>query len=379
MGKKVKQHVEGRSKAERKTIRANLGPLKGLTVQPKTKDRYNKAVQKFLSWTNNHGVTLPQQRCEMDHILADYLEYMWTEGEGRSLAADTVAGLQDRDPHLKGHLVISWRLLKTWASHEIPCRAPPLTEEALHTLVGHALFHSRATFALSLLLGFHGLLRTGELLELKGKDVSQASSTSVAVISLGLTKGGQRTGAAESVTITEADTLRRLWQWKQAISPGTKLCDAPHKWRKMFQTTVEALGLEQYQYRPYSLRRGGATFYFQRHGQLDRLLLQGRWQSSKTARLYINSGLAILAETELNLAPHARMFHKQFLRTKSLPLPQLEHAIHGRAGGSGRTNSTRRQKRKNKENTEFGVGGLVVPRFGGAQHYPRSLAHVYLG
>ena len=147
----------------------------------------------------------------------------------------------------------------------------------------------------------------------------------------------------------------------------------------MFQTTVEALGLEQYQYRPYSLRRGGATFYFQRHGQLDRLLLQGRWQSSKTARLYINSGLAILAETELNLAPHARMFHKQFLRTKSLPLPQLEHAIHGRAGGSGRTNSTRRQKRKNKENMEFGVGGLVVPRFGGAQHYPRSLAHVYLG
>lgn len=36
-------------------------------------------------------------------------------------------------------------------------------------------------------------------------------------------------------------------------------------------------------------------------------------------------------------------------------------------------------KRKNKGNTEFGVGGLVVPRFGGAQHYPRSLAHVYLG
>ena len=39
----------------------------------------------------------------------------------------------------------------------------------------------------------------------------------------------------------------------------------------------------------------------------------------------------------------------------------------------------RRPARKNKENTEFGVGGLVVPQFGGAQHYPRSLAHVYLG
>ena len=83
----------------------------------------------------------------------------------------------------------------------------------------------------------------------------------------------------------------------------------------MFNDTISSLGLSEYQYRPYSLRRGGATFYFQRHGQLDRLLIQGRWQSSKTARLYINSGLATLAETELRLTPHARVFHKHRVAT----------------------------------------------------------------
>ena len=193
--------------------------------------------------------------------MSDYLENLWAQGEGRSLASDTLAGLQDRDPHLKGHLVDSWRLLKTWVSNEIPSRAPPLTEQALQTLAGHALFSGFPVFCLSLMLG--GLLRTGEVLGLRNKDVSQEGLTSVAVISLGVT-GGKRAGAAESVT-TEADTLRRLWQWKRATSPGTSLCPQPHQWRKMFNDTISSLGLTEYQYRPYSLRRGGATFYFQHH------------------------------------------------------------------------------------------------------------------
>ena len=175
-------------------------------------------------------------------------------------------------------------------AHEIPCRAPPLTEQALQTVAGHALFHGRPTFCSSLLVAFCGLLRTKEVLAIKNKDVSQRGPTSVAAISLGLTKGGRRSGAPESVTITEEDTLRRLWQWKQASSPGSPLCPLPQKWRKMFNDTISSLGLSNYQCRPYSLRRGGATFYFQRRGPLDRLLIQGRWQSAKTARLYINSG-----------------------------------------------------------------------------------------
>lgn len=183
----------------------------------------------------------------------------------------------------------------------MPNRAPPLTEEALHTFVGHALFNNRQAFALSLLLGFYGLLRTGELLGLRNRDIAQTGPCAVAVISLGLTKGGQRVGAAESVTVTEEDTLRRLWQWKQTHSPGDTLCPSPSVWRKLFSSTAESLSLEDYEYRPYSLRRGGSTFYFQKHGQLDRLLIQGRWQSSRTARLYLNDGLAILAEIKVEV------------------------------------------------------------------------------
>ena len=283
------------------------------------------------------------------------------EGGGRSLASDTIAGLQHYDPKIKGHLAGSWRLLKTWVANEIPSRAPPLTEEALHTMVGYALFHKQVAFALSLLLGFYGLLRTGELLNLRNKDIVQESANSVAVISLGMTKGGQRAGAAESVTITEVETLRRLWQWKQSCTKGTSLCPTPYQWRKLFSDTVTALGLEDYQYRPYSLRRGGATFFFNKHGQLDRLLIQGRWQSAKTARLYINSGLAILAENQLKLAPHAKVFHNQFVQSKRSPLPKLEHATSGRAGGPGRKTSTTKTKQKTKKVVDWMSPGRAGP------------------
>jgi hypothetical protein len=126
--------------------RAQLGPLRNLTVQPKTRERYTKAVERFHIYLREQDIILPRQRQQLDPILSDYLENLWAQGEGRSLASDTLAGLQDRDPHLKGHLVYSWRLLKAWVSNEIPSRAPPLTEQALQTLAGHALFSGFPVF-----------------------------------------------------------------------------------------------------------------------------------------------------------------------------------------------------------------------------------------
>ena len=206
-----------------------------------------------------------------------------------------------------------------------------------------------------MLIGFYALLRTGELLSLRNKDIVQASSTSVAIISLGLTKGGQHTGASESVTLTEEETLRRLWQWKSQVPPGAFLCPAPHTWRKIFNQSLESLGLGDLGYRPYSLRRGGATFYFQRHGQLDRLLVQGRWQSSRTARIYLNSGLAMLAEQQLQMSPKALTFHQQFLRSRTRALPQLEQTTKSRGGLGQLGQCLKKAPRKENNHTRWGV------------------------
>lgn len=47
MGKKVSSHVEARSKEDRKKVRSKLGPLRKLTVQPRTRKRYDAALEIF--------------------------------------------------------------------------------------------------------------------------------------------------------------------------------------------------------------------------------------------------------------------------------------------------------------------------------------------
>jgi len=92
---KRKAKLEGRTKEERKKARKDMGSLQSLTVQPATKKRYNQAVDRFLQFLNREGLALPTARSKLDVLTAEYLEFLWQEGEGRALASDTLAGLQD--------------------------------------------------------------------------------------------------------------------------------------------------------------------------------------------------------------------------------------------------------------------------------------------
>ena len=63
------------------------------------------------------------------------------------------------------------------------------------------------------------------------------------------------------------------------------------KYRKIWKQVVASLQLEQSNYLPYSLRRGGATSAYRQGATLDELLLKGRWKHVATARLYLDQGL----------------------------------------------------------------------------------------
>jgi len=335
--------LEGRSKEERINKRRQLGSLRSLTVQPSTKKRYDAALNKFFDFLKFENISLPKQRVQMDGLLSEYIEHLWSSGEGRALASDTVAGLQDLEPHLKGGLPTVWRLLKVWNQNEMPNRAPPMPESVLQAMAGRAIFHNEPFFALSLLVGFYGMMRTGEILSLTPRQVEVQDLRSPAVISLGLTKSGKRQGASESITVTVFDVVRRLQHWK--LHSSRSLTSSSGAWRAKFSEYLTELGLEEFQFRPYSLRRGGATFWFARHGSLDRLLIQGRWQAAKTARIYINSGLAAIAEMKVP-QKKLRGFQTIYLNALNAELPNLEHTC--RASSSGGRGKKKRKVAKER-------------------------------
>lgn len=272
---------EAKTKEERKRVRRTVGSLKSLTVQPVTQQRYSQALDGFYRYLKRENITLPKQRDLLDPIASDYVEHLWAEGEGRATASNFLAGLQNFDPKLRGQLPGSWRLMRTWTTNELPSRAPPLTEAVLKAMVGWSFSNNLPQFGISLLLGFHALLRTAELLALQAHQLHMTSATQPAVLSLGLTKSGKRVGAEESVTISDRTLLLCLWNWKRSVSQFAFLCPKPHQWRKLFQDCLEGIRVTDWGFRPYSLRRGGATAFFTRCGSLDQVIVLGRWTAVK--------------------------------------------------------------------------------------------------
>eukprot|EP00438_Fugacium_kawagutii_P035425 Skav206960 [mRNA] locus=scaffold255:97287:103925:- [translate_table: standard] len=253
---KLWKFVEGRTDEERAKQRRKLGTLRDLTVQPATKKRYTSAVDTFLRFLKTEGKTLPRDKSLVDPLACEFLEHLWSSGGGRGQACDTLAGLQDAQPNLKGQLPGAWRLLRTWHVNEIPNRAPPLPEHLVQAMAGWAFFKEHYTFGISLLVGFYTMLRTGEVLGLRSSHMLSSPRERQVLISLGLTKGGKRQGAAESVILGYEPIVRLVQRWKSLAQPVTPLAVTAASWRKLFNSALEALHITEFGFRPYSLRRG---------------------------------------------------------------------------------------------------------------------------
>ena len=72
MVKKSGTHVEGRSKAARQAQRRRLGPLRTLTVQSKTRARYDKAMERYRTFLREESRPYPRNAAGQDYVLSHY-------------------------------------------------------------------------------------------------------------------------------------------------------------------------------------------------------------------------------------------------------------------------------------------------------------------
>lgn len=327
---KVRVLPKGRTKQDRKRLRQTLGTLRSLTVAPKTRVRYDKALQAFYFYAKCIGQRIPEDALALDRLFSLYMEHLWQEGDSLSLATDGLSGLQDLRPSLRGCLALSWRLVKTWQKCEMPDRAAPLPEDLLQALAGCLLLQKQHEMSLAILVGFYCLLRTGELLALQACHVQISPKQDFAILNLGFTKTSQRTGAEDSVTLRVDFVCRALAKWKSQVSPQTFLVPfSSYLFRQQFDQVLTRLGLSSWGFRPYSLRRGGATMYFQKNPSFDSVRQLGRWGSDRTARVYINDGVARLAEITFDISRPPLKAPFSFFR-RTLRLDRV--ATHGGSG-----------------------------------------------
>ena len=131
--------------------------------------------------------------------------------------------------------------------------------------------------------------------EYKSKDFDL--SEICGILRLPQSKSGLRTGSNEAVALRDRLTLQLLVTWFSVVRPAPGQPLWPHsaqRFRQFFQQYNMFFRIAHLKLKPYSLRRGGATFLLQCGQPMESILLRGRWKSLAVARLYLQDGLSLL-------------------------------------------------------------------------------------
>ena len=271
--------VQGR----RARMRARRGiSLRGAGITSNTQERYYQSVAKLLPLVDA-CTTLPQ----LDDKVSDWVVSEFESGRPLGFVADGLSGLHYFLPYTRKHLPGAWKLFATWRKLEVPSRAPPITVDLVLALAGRALKRKNLEFAVLMLVGFHALLRTGEMLSISPSDFLLNNETGI--LRLPKSKSGTRRNTHEMVTIEDV-VVRHLPIWQAS---GTSFRQTFHRYLRFFR-------VEHLCFRPYSLRRGGATAFFQASGSMEATLLRGRWGSSSVARIYLCDALSQLPRLKID-------------------------------------------------------------------------------
>lgn len=353
------------------------------SVLPSTQQRYNKAVDDFLTWVDGQGgdaTTID----ELDDLLLDYIHELYEDGRGKTVASTTIYGILLRMPQLKYQLHSSHQAIRAWNRLTPDKSYPPLTWELAVVIAVQMARAGYHMYGIGLLIAFDGLLRVSELCNLMVTDIADDGDTRIGVEHKGtlLRLRSTKTGKNQWVTLRDPSVIKLIrWlvnsseQYRSlqfsgghkcsqqfitkrqqtvkniAVQPGTRRSGRNrimsavgaeavsnnityHEWnatheskhqltlsnsrshikryvpaavdsvrlfpfttyqfRHVFKATCANLGLSD-RYVPHSLRHGGATRYHHVLGwSIEDVLARGRWQSVKSARRYIQSGVAML-------------------------------------------------------------------------------------
>lgn len=299
MGKRGRV-VSSVSKEQRKRDRASIGRLRHQVISASTETRYFHLFTEFRQFHRLATNFVTSTAEELDELASEYVEMLWETGECKSKANYALAAIQHYRPQSKRHLPWAWKLVKVWNQVEIPIRATPLTPRLVMAMAGTALRWGEGTFGHLLVVGFSLFLRTGELLQLGPQDIT------LAVVFIPSLKGIKRKLLPlERLDLTEATALASLRYLCNHASKKQAAfwSHSRQEFMNLWNQVLDQLRLNNLGYKPYSLRRGGATTAYKNGVSLDRLLTLGRWQQTYTARIYLDAGLQSLAQ--LTLPPQA--------------------------------------------------------------------------
>jgi integrase len=265
------------------------------TVQPRTAAVYRKAAQRFCDWATASGVAASDEAA-LDTALVEYFHEQFIDGAGKSLASSTLNGIVWLRPELRYLLPRASQTSRGWHKLCPGTSYPPLTWDLTIAIAVQLARDGKAALGIGALLAFDCLLRVSELVGLHREDVIDSSDLRLDSEHKGtiLTLRRTKTGANKHVTVLNPGVIALLRKLVARTRPGGKLFPfTAAVFRRALHASCASLGLSS-AYVPHSLRHGGATRYYHvLHWPMENVMDRGRWASTKSARIYIQSGAAL--------------------------------------------------------------------------------------
>lgn len=276
------------------------------------------ALAQLLLWvatTSWAAIDWMSDATKCNQVLCEYVEKLH-RGSGKLVSArNAILSVQAVRRELRGKLGRCWDCIKAWQL-ETPLKSRvPMPEDLVRAFFAFAIAEGLAAtkdrevlthfaFALLIRVGFECLLRPGELLKLKVKDLRLPRSRyepPVCVVTLRDAKNKSSLGRFQFAMITDPSLVSWL-AWFTADCPGELHLwpGSSGKFSRHFNRVLLRLGLGRLPLTPGCLRPGGATRLFLAGKTISSLKYAGRWRAETSLEVYVQEAMCHLASTEMS-------------------------------------------------------------------------------
>ena len=299
----------------------NLDTTGGLT--PIVATRRTQLFTDFGRWSAAELGCSFAQVCTTGLLLGTALvafgKFLFYNGSPKYVFSETINACCDRFKHYRTFFAAAWAVLSRWEEEEPIERSMVIPVSVFKAAVAVSLLWNWPIFAAGLLIGFNALLRPGEFLLLRRRDLilprDLLTDLPLAYVRI---LGGKtrRFMQRQHAKISDAATVQFLDKVLGNYQPSAALFPcSPNVFRRRWDALFRQLGVPTGDaargITPKCLRGSGATWMYQLTEDIGRIQWRGRWQQRCTLEHYLQdvAGQLLLADLAES--------HRQRIRTLS--------------------------------------------------------------
>ena len=268
-------------------------------VLPATRLSYQVALNRFVTWCALQSLIV-RNEWHLDGLLIDFAECVC---EKRGELALLISALGFFYPRLKGALCMVIQYKRGWELGEGVVHTTPMLKVFVFAFARAFVQALRAKMAVGLLVQFDGLLRAGEMLSLRRKDIVLPEfqphlPNPKAFVLLGFSRS-TKVRRQQVAKISDPYVIAALrYVYVAAKSPTEKLFPFTYaQYYEALAATTTLLGLEGLRYTPHSPRAGKATQMSLEEVPFPTIQEDGRWASATSLRIYLDRAAALAQAT----------------------------------------------------------------------------------